>query len=504
MKHIKKTGAAVLLCVFFAVSEQHGKIYAMGYNDLSLEEINDLEDSFNAYEAFGEFKSYDNIYHTGYYVVENFEEYNSKAVYFFSEQKTDFIYNTVSHIYDENCIVSKIVSGREYYALYDMDFENEILPFKYKSIEFILKGKFVVIKTTDEEEGHSFYISKKSLETEIEMGNIEESEISYEEAGPLLKIDSLSDISDNAADADKTDTTAIDGLEGYYICCDEDSGLYYITDDEGNKLTKEYIWIDDKVTAENFIYVSVRYGMTGTLTGAVNTEFNEIIPCNFTRLTPVQYGGRICIRAVFADGEPVYYTSYGDEINSDDIDTYLSLDNIACSGWAKQAIADAIKTGIVPERLTTDYTENISREEFCRLAMQTYFIITDSDINDFEMNCPFTDTLSLYISAAYELGIVSGTGEGRFTPDRSITRQEAAVMMTNLIKALDIEKEITAKTKKFNDDNYFSSWAKDSIYFICGDRDNHTSIMQGTRGNNFSPFLAYTREQAISAIYRIY
>lgn len=56
-------------------------VYAQGYNDLSVEELNALESTFNCEEAFKSYKSFDNIYHTGYYFVENFEANNNKAFF---------------------------------------------------------------------------------------------------------------------------------------------------------------------------------------------------------------------------------------------------------------------------------------------------------------------------------------------------------------------------------------------------------------------------------------
>lgn len=40
-----------------------------------------------------------------------------------------------------------------------------------------------------------------------------------------------------------------------------------------------------------------------------------------------------------------------------------------------------------------------------------------------------------FIQAAYELGMVKGSGTGKFVPDRAITRQEAAVMLWRLLSA---------------------------------------------------------------------
>ena len=53
---------------------------------------------------------------------------------------------------------------------------------------------------------------------------------------------------------------------------------------------------------------------------------------------------------------------------------------------------------------------------------------------------PFSDVDDIYITTAYNLKIVSGTGNNKFAPENYITRQEAAVMINNLATILNIDK----------------------------------------------------------------
>lgn len=322
------------------------------------------------------------------------------------------------------CIVSKIIDAKKYFALYDMDFKNEILPFEYKNIEFILDGRFAVVKATDINSNESYYISKKSYEKELELGNITDNEIQFEDMGILLKLNSTSNIFDIDSSESHTDSY-IEGLPGHIKCYSGD--LCYIADESGNRLTKDYCWIADKVGIDNIIEVAEKLGMTDSLKGALNTEFEEIIPCNFTKIVPIKYGKNICIRASYTDGEPIYYTTDGSIIEN--VDKYLGLNDIACSLWAKESIAGSIKDGILPLELQGEYTTNISREEFCVLAMQAYFAFYDKTLDDFENIEPFSDTSSNYVSAAYELGIISGTGNGKFSPLMTYTREQAVAAM---------------------------------------------------------------------------
>ncbi len=72
------------------------------------------------------------------------------------------------------------------------------------------------------------------------------------------------------------------------------------------------------------------------------------------------------------------------------------------------------KGGIVPDDLQSYYTTNITREEFCELAVQTYFVLENKDVDDFYTGTsPFSDTNSEYVIIANQLGIVNGLGDSK-------------------------------------------------------------------------------------------
>ena len=108
---------------------------------------------------------------------------------------------------------------------------------------------------------------------------------------------------------------------------------------------------------------------------------------------------------------------------------------------------------------------------------------------------PFTDTQSPAVAAAYGAGIVKGTTDTTFTPDGSITRQEAASMLSRTAQVLDMT---SGKGQSFNDEAQIASWAKESVAFTSGLMDpiTGTAVMGDTGNGNFSPLASYTREQA--------
>lgn len=172
------------------------------------------------------------------------------------------------------------------------------------------------------------------------------------------------------------------------------------------------------------------------------------------------------------------------------------------SPWAEESIENAIEAGIVPDTLQSDYTSNITRMEFCYLAVQTYMAKTGYAIPE-GLQTPFTDIDDDYVTAAYSLEIVSGVGYDKFNPNSAITRQEAAVMLDNLAYVAGVDNS-KSKEDKYADEEYFADWAEDAIYKVSAVDSGGTALMTGTGDNKFSPWMNYTREQAIATIYRLY
>ncbi len=173
-----------------------------------------------------------------------------------------------------------------------------------------------------------------------------------------------------------------------------------------------------------------------------------------------------------------------------------------CSDWARESIEKAIALGLVPENLQSNYTQNITRAEFCRLAVQTYMAKTGYTLQR-DLQTPFTDVDDDYVTTAVILNIVSGVGDNKFNPNSNITRQEAAVMLNNLAEEAAVENNET-KDEKYIDESYFATWAKSAIYSISSIKSGETTVMSGTEKNKFSPWMNYTREQAIATMYRLY
>ena len=179
-------------------------------------------------------------------------------------------------------------------------------------------------------------------------------------------------------------------------------------------------------------------------------------------------------------------------------------------GWAQGHIQSAFEKGFIPEDLQNSYKNKITRAEFARMAVKWVeyalgqpinTIVTERGIAD-RIGHTFTDTTNTDILAAYRLGIISGSvaptadKPGTFNPSGEITRQEAAVMITNTCKAIGANVS-NPSTADFGDMDKAAGWAYPGINFV---RAN--GIMSGSDGN-FNPNGTYTRQESITTFNNI-
>ncbi|MDR3121014.1 MAG: S-layer homology domain-containing protein, partial [Clostridiales bacterium] len=191
----------------------------------------------------------------------------------------------------------------------------------------------------------------------------------------------------------------------------------------------------------------------------------------------------------------------------------------APSAWAVSEVERALDYGLIPNGMYHSFLANMTRAEFCRLAMALYAKVTGesgqraavpavSASSPVSLASPappvFTDTDDAAILKAYSLGIVKGTGGGLFSPDLPVTRQEIAVMLFNTIGAIDkaAERNIlkaSASPMGFSDYAAIADWA---LPAVSGLKSN--DIMLGDDENRFNPENNTTKEMAFILVKRIY
>ena len=178
------------------------------------------------------------------------------------------------------------------------------------------------------------------------------------------------------------------------------------------------------------------------------------------------------------------------------------------SSWAVSDINKAYEYGLIEGDFLKDYGEPVTRRDFCRLCAGVINKAIESGLNYRELSVESVsfediadDDSQILICAG--LGIVNGTGDNRFEPDKPITRQEAAKMLYNTYDVLtgrfSEEDEPANLPHIFEDGEEISAWARKNVYAMY-----HLGIMQGDEKNCFDPYGNYTGEQAIASFVRLY
>lgn len=169
------------------------------------------------------------------------------------------------------------------------------------------------------------------------------------------------------------------------------------------------------------------------------------------------------------------------------------------SEWAKEEIFKAKALYLIPENIQGKYGENITREEFSEAAVKLYEALKGEKYT-LEAESPFIDTQNQEVIKASSLGIVKGIGEGKFSPDEAITRQDISVMMYRTLKAARPGYDYSIISNHvFGDQNIISPWSREAVAYLYG-----IEVINGVGWNLFNPLDNTSREEAIVLIKRMY
>lgn len=163
--------------------------------------------------------------------------------------------------------------------------------------------------------------------------------------------------------------------------------------------------------------------------------------------------------------------------------------------WAEESINKLCEMGALKGFGDGTFrpNDNITRAEFVKLVIAAFAFGTDAaecsygDVNADDWYYP-------YIASATQLGIVSGNGDGTFTPQKLITREEISVILTRA--AQKSGRGLTGSTVSFSDNDDISDYARESVSLLYG-----SGIIGGMGDGTFSPKSSGTRAQAAKMIY---
>lgn len=172
--------------------------------------------------------------------------------------------------------------------------------------------------------------------------------------------------------------------------------------------------------------------------------------------------------------------------------------NVNMSEWAQSDINFALNDNLIDDAvLGWDYTQNISRQQFCSVAVKLAEELIGHDIAPAD-GSTFTDTNDTYVLKAYAAGITSGTSDTTFDPNGTLTRQQ---MGTFLYRALNYVEQNSdykytnydSKLGNYTDSWSVQSWAEDAMAFM-----NALDLIKGNTDTTLNPDGLCTIEQAVA------
>lgn len=173
------------------------------------------------------------------------------------------------------------------------------------------------------------------------------------------------------------------------------------------------------------------------------------------------------------------------------------------SAWAQKSVDAARAAGIVPAQVNSAFDTAITREDFCSLAAAVYRAWEKKDALTAytSSSVSFSDTDNADVMLCASAGVVNGVGNGKFAPQKNITRQEAASMLYRLaaLNKNTKDDEATSLPHIFADSAKIQSWAWKNVDWVY-----RQGIMNGMGENTFAPDGEYTREQSIVTALRLY
>lgn len=163
--------------------------------------------------------------------------------------------------------------------------------------------------------------------------------------------------------------------------------------------------------------------------------------------------------------------------------------------WAETFVSQASDLEMIPYHLQgIDLTAAMDRTQFVALTIRLFDLLNQDSPQDFPALAqnPFQDTRDLSVRRAQQLGITTGLSQNVFGAYHTLTREQAATMLTVLYTHLTQEELGEPQSPPFADHDDISPWAQDSVYFLA-----EKGILTGIGNNLFDPSASISAESAL-------
>ncbi len=161
--------------------------------------------------------------------------------------------------------------------------------------------------------------------------------------------------------------------------------------------------------------------------------------------------------------------------------------------WAKEYIEYGVEKGYISGYQDGTFLpdKTVTRAEFSKMINSAVKLTATGDAKGDFGDVASKDWFFEEVKKAENAGYITGYEDGTFRPNNSVTRQEAAVILSRIV--LPIDERVDVNT--FGDGNNVDSWAEDAVSMIAA-----KGYIKGDENKNFNPKNALTRSQAAKLI----
>lgn len=186
-----------------------------------------------------------------------------------------------------------------------------------------------------------------------------------------------------------------------------------------------------------------------------------------------------------------------------DISNKTVFHDVCSEHWASDAILKLHEMGIINGKADKVFAPNdlVTRAEVAKL------MCTSANIDAIHVdNGSFNDVNAahwalVYIQAAFENGLINGTGDGNYGPENCTTREDMAVFCYRLLKILKSDYESKTYTREdlpFADAAEISDYAVEAVAAM-----SDLGIINGKGDQGFDPKAYCTRAEAAKIFYGV-
>lgn len=185
------------------------------------------------------------------------------------------------------------------------------------------------------------------------------------------------------------------------------------------------------------------------------------------------------------------------------VQSKASFEDVGTSFWGKSSIEAAASRLLVLGKGANRFDPDslVTRAELPTMLLRAAGLMSQEAGSSF-IDVSGADWYERSVGIAAQLGIVTGTADGRFNPDRSISRIEGMTMAGRLLEAVGVGEELTETEIErilsgFTDESSIPAWARKPAALAI-----HHGIIQGM-DNRVEPDGDLTRAQAATIAVRV-